>query len=54
MSVNFDPIKFVVWFIILTLNTNWFFKSPVSLPKMIVIFIFLVIIAFYMSCTKEK
>lgn len=53
MSINFNPIKFIVWFMILTLNTNWFFKSPVSLPKMIIIFICLAIIAFYMSSCKE-
>ena len=53
MIINFDPIRFVVWFVTLCLNTNWFLKSPVSLPKMIAIFGCLGVIAFYMSCTRE-
>lgn len=49
------PLKIIIWFWLLTINTNWFFNSSTELPtwKWIAILVCMFILAIYMSYEEK-
>lgn len=49
------PLKTIIWFWLLTINTNWFFDSSIKLPawKWIGILVCMFVLAIYMSYEEK-